>query len=137
MKNQSLLIIPGVFYYNAHKDYRGGPDHRSFTVGAVGQLLQDVTTVTTVTGLHTCLNTVSTPVFLSQHLVSQHLFWRLNTCHLRQICVSTLIRKPCVQCVTAHTCIRLPSRLASTKACWIWRDLCKMENQLQHGLFGS
>ena len=49
----------------------------------VGQLLQDVTTVTTVTGLHTCLNTVSTPVFLSQHLVSQHLFWRLNdTCHL-------------------------------------------------------
>jgi len=61
------------------------------------QLLQDVTTVTTVTGFHTCLNTVSTPVFLSQHLVSQHLFWCLNTCHLRQICVSTLIRKPCIR----------------------------------------
>ena len=39
-------------------------------------------------------NTVSTPVFLSQHIVSQHLFWRLNTCLLAQICVSTLKRKP-------------------------------------------
>ena len=48
---------------------------------------------------------VSTPVSLSQHLASQHPFWRLNTCHLRQICVSTLIRRlctkksaPCVPC---------------------------------------
>ena len=74
----------------------------------VGQLLQDVTTVTTVTGLHTCLNTVSTPVFLSQHLVSQHLFWRLNTCHLRQICVSTLIRKP----GNLHACSSIDRKIA-------------------------
>ena len=26
--------------------------------------------------------------------MSQHLFWCLNTCHLRQICVSTFIRRP-------------------------------------------
>ena len=33
---------------------------------------------------------VSTPVFLSQHLVSQHLFWCLNICYLTQKSVSTL-----------------------------------------------
>ena len=49
------------------------------------------TAVTTVT----VSTPVSTPVFLSQHLVSQHLFWCLNSCPLRQICVSTLNRKPC------------------------------------------
>ena len=38
------------------------------------------------------LNTVSTPVFLSQQLASQHLFWCLNSCHLSQIGVSTLNR---------------------------------------------
>ena len=42
-----------------------------------------------------CLNTVLTPVYLSQHFLSQHLFLCLNTCHLTQICVSTLIRRLC------------------------------------------
>ena len=45
--------------------------------------------------LHDCFNTVSTPVFWSQHLVSQHLFWRLNSCHLRQIRVLMLKLSPC------------------------------------------
>ena len=44
--------------------------------------------------LNTCFHVstvgVSTPV-----LVSQHLFWCLNSCHLRQIGVSTLNRTPC------------------------------------------
>ena len=38
-----------------------------------------------------CLNTVSTPVLLSQHLLSQHLFERLNTCYLSQVGVFTSI----------------------------------------------
>ena len=35
------------------------------------------------------------PVFLSQHLVSQHLFWCLNTCYLTQKSVSMLNQHPC------------------------------------------
>ena len=41
-----------------------------------------------------CVNTVSTPVFLCQHLLCQHLFRRLNSSYLTQICVPTLKRKP-------------------------------------------
>mmetsp|Transcript_13753 Transcript_13753/g.35381 ORF Transcript_13753/g.35381 Transcript_13753/m.35381 type:complete len:208 (+) Transcript_13753:109-732(+) len=34
----------------------------------------------------------------AQHEVFQHLFWRLNSCHLRQICVPTLKCRPWCMC---------------------------------------
>ena len=65
---------------------------------AEGQPLRAVTTVTSLTP-------VSTPVFLFQHLVFQHLFWPVNSCHLRQIRVPMLKLKPWMEIVSV-LCLR-------------------------------